>query len=189
MNDSPNYSGKYYAYRKNYYNWGQGPIYNENAEIIAKYRHWEEPARIEILTLSNKIQSTIFRTKKSNKEFEIRDKELLIMGTLKQKSSKFVLETPNKNKILETSPTKKDDYEISSSLGAKITKVKNTRFWSEVFKGVTFEFGDTIGIEFYDTIINRLLIIGVVLILDWIDYEDFLLLLNRRISFIGGYPG
>ncbi len=84
-------SRKYYSYRKNYYNWGYGPIYDEKANIIAKFHYWEKPARIEMFNLSDMMLLVIFRTKKSNTRFEIKDSEFLTQGIFKLKYSKLFM--------------------------------------------------------------------------------------------------
>ena len=178
MNALLNSSVKYYAYRENYYQWGNGPIYGRFGKIIAKYRRIYKPQLIEFLDLDNKTLFSVIKTKKLRHQFEVRDENNIIKGYIKRKMSFLNILDLNRKKIFTSYIGDLGaDFEILNNVGSIIATVKNTEHWREVFKGVMFEFGDIKGVRIFDLLVDRRLIFGIILIMEYnyrMKYIDFI---------------
>ncbi len=182
MNELFDPSLKYFAYRENYYRWGDGPIYDRFGKIIAKYHLNYRPLIIEFKDLENKILFSLIKTKKMRNAFNIRDENNAIKGTVRKKISSLNVLDLNRKKILKAYIGDFGaDFEILNNRRHLIALIQNTANWREIFNEVMFEFGDIKGIEICDFSIDRKFIISLLMIMEFCYRKKY-------INFIVGPP-
>ncbi|MHA1338457.1 MAG: LURP-one-related family protein [Promethearchaeota archaeon] len=168
-------SRNFYILKEKYWDWGSGPILDEQGNEIGKMHRklLSLRARIDFMELDGTISASIHKKIISIKPtYDLKDAAGNQLARLKKTfwsfiRPKFYLEDPQGNKIMEAQGKFMGfDFTITDMNGKLIGTIKKADRWRDVFLGGIFDFADTYALKVEDPNVDRRLLLGFVIAID-----------------------
>lgn len=164
-----------YVLKEKYWDWGSGPILDEQGNEIGKMQRkiFSIRQKIEFVELDGSISASIHKKIISIKPtYDLKDAEENQLARLKKTfwsfiRPKFYLENPQGEKIMIAQGKFMGfNFTVTDPEGNLIGTIKKADRWKDVFLGGIFDMKDTYALKIEDPNVDRRLLLGFVIAID-----------------------
>lgn len=168
-------SRSYYVLKEKYWDWGSGPILDEQGNEIGRMHRklLSLRAKIEFHELDGTISAEIHRKLIAIKPtYDLKDGDDNLLARLSKTifsvfRPKFYLEDANKNRIMIAQGKFMGfNFNVNDMNGKLLGTINKADKWRDIFLGGVFDFKDTYALKIEDPNVDRRLLLGFVIAID-----------------------
>ena len=169
-------SRNYFAFRLNYWNWGNGPIMDEKGEVIGRIQCDKNSFRVQDI---HKSPCCTMTKKLARRHFNILDEYQAIFGSIRSFHGDLYLcifsPESSKEPCIVQKMTSDDPFfscDLTHPSGKVLAQMHPTKWWPEIFSDTIFQFGDTYAINILEPSVDRRLLLGFAIVYEWDQKEE-----------------